>query len=1736
MSYQTYEFTAFEIGDLRPAGEKSVDCGETFTMPGEASLCFSVTDNDPFLSGDSCHNENADDHYGQHASIEGDNGEVGNGGQIYAESYFWVYDEHGNWYVLVEIEQEGSNENYYTFYEGHGYSVPAAGTHLTVHSECNVTSDFLDYKCLDAGEKVATGSISGTVFCDTDCDGLQKNFSVVEGKDYTIEAEDMHEKGFHTTHSSNASGGEILKLNKAGGNGDIWTNFHGESGTYDFRFFIQDESDGRSVIKLKINGQFVEAIKLNKDSDGGGNDHGPFSEFVIEGVELNQGDEILLWVDGDHGEFVRFDKLVLEGQDELRETGVEPVKEGVTVKLVDLDGNVVEETQTDAHGNYSFDNVPAGDYKVMGVAPDGTEFTIQDAGNDDSIDSDVDANGMSGVISVGAGDNIDIDLGLKDLPFEVCDDPNAVKIDFEGFAAGTVINSQYAGVTISAQRDRNNTPENDAMVFDSANPTGGDTDLATDSQGNILIVSEDNDSNDPDDAIGGQIVFEFAAPASVFDLKVIDTEEGGTITLKDADGNVIATFDIPNIGDGEIDQVVMDVDGVSEMIVDLDGSGAIDDLCYVPAQLGALEGRYFCDENGNDVDDSEPGVEGAIVFLLKGGEVIAETTTNANGEYRFDDLVAGDDYSVLFEDPDSAGQVGKEFVAQDAGNDDTVDSDTDSSGLTGAISVNAGETTSDVDAGIADPGTASLAGRVFCDENDNSVDDAEPGVGGVTVRLLDADGNELATTETAADGSYEFTGLAAGDYKVDFPTVVDGKVLVDSNQGGDDTIDSDADQGTGETGIISLGIGERSEDNDAGVEDPGTAIIAGRYFCDENDNDVEDAGEAPIVGAAVELLNAAGEVIATTTTDDAGDYVFAGLDAGTYSVRFAPDADGKAFVAQDDPNGNGDDTNDSDVNGNGETGPITVGIGERSDNNDAGVEDPGTASLAGRVFCDENDNSVDDAEPGVGGVTVRLLDADGNELATTETAADGSYEFTGLAAGDYKVDFPTVVDGKVLVDSNQGGDDTIDSDADQGTGETGIISLGIGERSEDNDAGVEDPGTASLAGRVFCDENDNSVDDAEPGVGGVTVRLLDADGNELATTETAADGSYEFTGLAAGDYKVDFPTVVDGKVLVDSNQGGDDTIDSDADQGTGETGIISLGIGERSEDNDAGVEDPGTAAISGRYFCDDDDDATEANVDTGLDVGIADALVTLLDADGNTVATTRTDSSGNYIFTGLMAGTYSVLFAADASGKVFVAPDAGDDDAIDSDVDADGMTGPITIEIGDLSEDNDAGVKDPGTASLGDKVFIDANGNGLQDGGEVGVDDVRVVLLDGDGNELAETLTANGGMYLFDGLDAGDYRVRFDAVDNFDFTTQDAGDDALDSDANVVTGETDTVSLAIGEENLTIDAGIISQDPDAMDDAGKACADETITIDVLANDVDAEPLTITEVNGQAIVEGGASVDVGGVLVSLVGGQLVFDGVAEFADLEIGDTAIRNITYTVEDGLGGSDMANVELTFCGALNTVDTIADILPTSGTATLQRANAGNIIDAYTMELDGTGDVRLDGLTITEAYCLDGNLPFDTRVPTEVNISVANEANALAIGLDADAAANMDLVNWIVNQDFFEQDNGDGTGDTYTDLEVQEAIWLLLNGETFFINDPDFAGVAPDDGDGVREEAEGEIATLANAQEIVDAALTFGEGFEAVEGQQVGLILDPVDPAQQEQPFIVTVSFNDWMQDCVCV
>ncbi|MCP4705704.1 MAG: hypothetical protein GY865_13985 [candidate division Zixibacteria bacterium] len=128
---------------------------------------------------------------------------------------------------------------------------------------------------------------------------------------------------------------------------------------------------------------------------------------------------------------------------------------------------------------------------------------------------------------------------------------------------------------------------------------------------------------------------------------------------------------------------------------------------------------------------------------------------------------------------------------------------------------------------------------------------------------------------------------------------------------------------------------------------------------------------------------------------------------------------------------------------------------------------------------------------------------------------------------------------------------------------------------------------------------------------------------------------------------------------------------------------------------------------------------------------------------------------------------------------------------------------------------------EPELAELGDRVWIDDNFNGIQDDSEVGYSGGTVNLYNCQGEFMATTTTDENGFYLFTDLMPGDYYVEFEKPAGFEFTMQDIGDDAMDSDADLNTGITICTTLGAGESNKTLDAGLYIPESDCGDCDGK---------------------------------------------------------------------------------------------------------------------------------------------------------------------------------------------------------------------------------------------------------------------------------------------------------------------------
>jgi hypothetical protein len=293
-------------------------------------------------------------------------------------------------------------------------------------------------------------------------------------------------------------------------------------------------------------------------------------------------------------------------------------------------------------------------------------------------------------------------------------------------------------------------------------------------------------------------------------------------------------------------------------------------------------------------------------------------------------------------------------------------------------------------------------------------------------------------------------------------------------------------------------------------------------------------------------------------------------------------------------------------------------------------------------------------------------------------------------------------------------------------------------------------------------------------------------------------------------------------------------------------------------------------------------DANNDGLFNNSETGIKDVPVKLFETSNLTVpiGTTKTGLDGKYLFKDLYPGLFVVEIEApvglktstgtnaSATGAFEPAPDPNSPDTNDND-DGSKTTGQFIrsgaveltyigepINDGDVTnateEDKNSNLTiDFGlfkASQIGDFVWSDANKNGIQDAGELGVNGVKVNLYSGTGTTpIATFTTGTDGKYLFDNLIAGTYTVEFDkktigigngfAPKNTATTTTDK-----DSDVDLISGKSAAITLTAGESNLTIDAGIIGNCiPSAVGaiEVPNLCVGQSLTIKAISSDPNA---------------------------------------------------------------------------------------------------------------------------------------------------------------------------------------------------------------------------------------------------------------------------------------------------------
>lgn len=816
-------------------------------------------------------------------------------------------------------------------------------------------------------------------------------------------------------------------------------------------------------------------------------------------LEVNLTDENCMMEVTELGDYVWFDI----DQDGEQDTGEPPV-EGVVVNLLNEIGAVISTTTTDANGMYLFDDLPAGDYAVEFIAPDGFVFTTNDTGSTDENDSDADPN--TGITPTNT-----LNLGDQDYTYDAGFIPNCnleVSVVASECTADPVNGGFTRNYTISVNWTGN------PYAYDQFGD-GQDTIDITFMGMNYEIIVDDVNGMDALPVISSNATGTFTVDAVFKEANsCMATAETGPfdlcefdLALKKTPSEVMPTPGPYSYGD----LVCYDITVYNQ------GSQTVSNVHVIDELPAGLEFNAANSPGWNDIspqqfyiiqDPIEP--QDSVVLTMCANIVMTEGDADAYTNYaeirRFSDENGNDRSGFDIDstpDDDSTNDTGgnpNDGTNDQVDDDGTVDEDDHDphrisvfdlaliktldtpapyvAGQTVSYTiqvVNQGnEPASDIEVTDYVPaGFTALASNmptwgaptpISGNRSAISTTIAGPLAPGdttsvtVDLQLTGApspfDADNYTNFAEITDGTNDNTGTTGNDIDSDTDS------NPDNDAGGSpdtDTDDSIEGNGNGSPGSTNADTDEDDHDPASIVLD--TLSLGSTVFIDADDNGMQDPTEDGISGVTVELLlDADGNgmidademtPVATTTTDANGDYYFGELIPGNYVVQI-PEANFGDTGALDEystsstPTSTTDDNNDGDDNGIQAGGPLTT-----------------TMSPVINLMPGE--------EP----------------VAAAETFQGGGQDVDNGQADD---------SGNMTVDF-------------------GFIP------------------NVTIGSTVFADYNNNGIQDpGEPGIPGVELVLFyDADNDGMITgtestpitsTTTDANGNYFMQGLITGNYQV----------------------------------------------------------------------------------------------------------------------------------------------------------------------------------------------------------------------------------------------------------------------------------------------------------------------------------------------------------------------------------------------------------------------------------------------------------------------------------------------------------------------------------------------------------------------------------------------------------------------------------------
>lgn len=613
--------------------------------------------------------------------------------------------------------------------------------------------------------------------------------------------------------------------------------------------------------------------------------------------------------------------------------------------------------------------------------------------------------------------------------------------------------------------------------------------------------------------------------------------------------------------------------------------------------------------------------------------------------------------------------------------------------------------------------------------------------------------------------------------------------------------------------------------------EPGPNLSLGNLvWDDQNNNGVQDGGEPGIPGVIVELYRgdclSDNNLVTSTTTDASGNYIFANIGGGDYSVvipavNFNLSGSLSGYTSSLDPGAAPDPNTDDNTDDNGGLradfpGAVATEIvslslngeptddGDTDDNTNLSVDfgfsnmaNPAFANIGNLVWNDANQNGLfDGGESGIDGIDISLWLDNGDgfidpardtRLQQTTTAGGGIYAFSNLLDGNYYVE--------------------IESPNFQSGGGLNTFASTIN----------------GAAANADVDDDDNGQDNALPQIVGLfSDKVTLISGQEPGA---AIDGD-----SINGNLTIDFGFFVPPATM-------------------------SIGDFVWEDVNDNATFEVGEPAIQGVALTLYRDGNNDQNYQIGTD-----ALVN----------TATTDVNGNYMFNNLSPGDYFVGLDASnwqaggaleemVSSSTFTMPnfdvnnyDKGFDNAsLDSMAIGGLVSGVLTLVYNsepDVASDGDDtngnltmdfGFFPP--LSIGNLVWDDGmGGNGIFEAGESGLSKLTVQLVQDDGDGIYEPMedlplflrtTSGTGEYQFGFLSNRDYFV---VLPSTNFTNTSSEFYGFSANANVVTeaSSMDSINHGLNLSDSTIVSGLISlaltTEPDVAIDGDGPNSNQTI--------------------------------------------------------------------------------------------------------------------------------------------------------------------------------------------------------------------------------------------------------------------------------------------------------------------